>query len=280
VTEAQAQKRWEKTSIFWLSRATTVLIVGASIGLFFIPLTGWVHWTLEIALRTYLMFLGTVMSHEGTHGLLGRGKAPNFFWGQLALIPCMVPFANFRRTHMLHHTHTNDPDMDPDHYLNTNWWRIPFRALAMPHQWFFWLKKRGKVNSALLIELGWNYTWVFSVYGLLTWHLGWQRVWYSMGPALVAVCMLLWIPFAIMTHAGFSHGDEEYRSHNYYGHFMYWFSLGLSMHRVHHMKPKLAWIEMLPYVEKTPGPWWRHWHPRRDIRKEGSPAGQAPQAPG
>ena len=71
-----------------------------------------------------------------------------------------------------------------------------------------------------------------------------------MAPPLILVSLLLWYPFAVQTHEGFSTGSAISRSHNYYGHFMYWFSLGLSMHRVHRLQPKLSWLELRPYVER------------------------------
>ena len=85
-----------------------------------------------------------------------------------------------------------------------------------------------------------------------------------MVPPLVLVSLLLWYPFAVQTHEGFSTGAAEERSHNYYGRFMFWFSLGLSIHRQHHLQPKLAWIELRPYVEAAPGGVW--WWPQRDMR--------------
>ena len=66
---------------------------------------------------------------------------------------------------------------------------------------------------------------------------------------------------------GHSQGDSEYRSHNYYGIVVYWATLGLSMHRIHHMKPYLSWIEMRQYVEPDPKGFWVM-TPRRDRRFE------------
>jgi fatty acid desaturase len=93
-----------------------------------------------------------------------------------------------------------------------------------------------------------------------------SRVLLSLGPSLVLVSVLLWHPFAVQTHEGFSIGEPETRSHNYYGRFMYWFSLGLGMHRVHHFQPRLSWIELRDFVEETPTS--RRWSliPSRDVK--------------
>ena len=82
--------------------------------------------------------------------------------------------------------------------------------------------------------------------------VGPARVISGVGPALLIVSLLLWYPFAFKTHEGYSTGPAEARSHNYYGAFMYWFSLGLSMHREHHMRPSLTWIELRRLVERSP----------------------------
>jgi fatty acid desaturase len=94
--------------------------------------------------------------------------------------------------------------------------------------------------------------------------VGPARLFWGIAPPLVLVSLLLWYPFAVQTHEGFSTGDAEMRSHDYYGHFMYWFSLGLSMHRQHHLQPKLSWIELRPYVRSAPRARW--WWPQRDNR--------------
>jgi fatty acid desaturase len=221
----------------------------------------------DILLRTYLVFAGTVMAHEGVHGHLGRTRAANFWWGRIALLPSMVPFTNFRRTHQLHHTYTNIPDQDPDHFMKSrNLFELCLRAIAMPHHWFFWLRERGRLKRSDLMELVLNYVGIVVVYAIVLAFIGPARLFWGMAPTLVLVSLLLWYPFAVQTHEGFSTGSAEARSHNYYGAFMYWFSLGLSMHREHHLKPKLSWIELRAFVQRAPrgSPWWR-W-PRRDIR--------------
>jgi fatty acid desaturase len=224
-------------------------------------------YVIDVLLRTYLIFIGTVMAHEGVHGHLGRTKAANFWWGRIALLPSMVPFTNFRKTHQLHHAFTNIPDKDPDHFMKSrNVIEIMLRAVAMPHQWFFWLLKRGRVTREDLKELTLNYLGILGAHGGVLYFVGPSRLFWGMAPALVLVSVLLWYPFAVQTHEGFSTGPADVRSHSYYGRWMYWFSLGLAIHRQHHLQPKLAWIELKDYVVDDPaGP--RKWLlPRRDIR--------------
>jgi beta-carotene hydroxylase len=257
-----------RRQIYYLSRAVICFVVLCSIGTLFIPTTNVFLMIVDTLLRTYLIFVGSVMAHEGVHGHLGRTRAANHWWGRLALLPSMVPFTNFRRTHQLHHAYTNVPGKDPDHFMKSrNFLELCMRAIAMPHQWFFWLRKRGRLERSDLIELLLNYVGIAAVYAVVLWFTGPSRLFWGMAPALILVSVLLWYPFAVQTHEGFSIGSAEARSHNYYGRFMYWFSLGLSMHRQHHLQPKLSWIELRPFVENTPEgvPKWR---PQRDIRLE------------
>ena len=257
----------QRRQIYYLNRTLICVICVLATGTLFIPVTNKLQLTFDVLLRTYLIFLGTVMAHESVHGHLGRTRRANFWWGRIALLPSMVPFTNFRRTHQLHHAFTNLPDQDPDHFMKSrNLLELSLRAIAMPHHWFFWLRKRGRLKQADLRELALNYAGIFGLYALVLMLVGPTRLFWGMAPPLVLVSLLLWYPFAVQTHEGFSTGAAEERSHNYYGFFMYWFSLGLSMHRQHHLQPKLSWIELKPYVEPAPrghGLW-----PQRDIQRD------------
>ena len=255
-----------RPQIYYLSRGVICFVILVSIGTLFIPTSNVFQMIADVMLRTYLVFAGTVMAHEGVHGHLGRSRAANYWWGRLALLPSMVPFTNFRRTHQLHHAYTNLPDKDPDHFMKSrNFAQLVLRALAMPHQWFFWLRRHGRLKQSDVVELLLNYIGIAVVYAVVLWFVGPSRLFWGMTPTLILVSVLLWYPFAVQTHEGFSTGSADERSHNYYGRFMYWFSLGLSMHRRHHLQPKLSWIELRPFVEPTP-PGVPKWRPQRDIR--------------
>ena len=257
----------DRNRIYWLSRSVILAVVLGSLGSLFWTPASPLEWFADLLLRTYLMFLGTVMAHEGIHGHLGHTKRANFGWGRLALLPTMVPFTNFRKTHHLHHAHTNIPDRDPDHFLRCRAWEFPLRALAMPHHWFFWLWRRGMIKRQDLTELLINYLFIFSVFGAVALVVAPERLIWGMLPGLVGVSFLLWYPFAYKTHEGFSTGALESRSHNYYGRLAYWFSLGLGLHRAHHMMPNLSWIELRRFVETCPGPLGSRLWPKRDIRE-------------
>jgi fatty acid desaturase len=217
-----------RKQIYYLNRALICLICLLAVGSLLIPVTNNLHFGLDVLGRTYLIFLGTVLAHESVHGHLGRTRRANFWWGRIALLPSTVPFTNFRRTHQLHHAFTNLPDKDPDHFMKSrNFFELSLRAIAMPHHWFFWLRRRGRLKRADLRELFLNYVAIFALFSVVLTFVGPARLFWGMAPPLVLVSLLLWYPFAVQTHEGFSTGAAEMRSHNYYGRFKYWFSLGL-----------------------------------------------------
>ena len=258
-------ERWPLERVHLLNRAVTCAVVAGSLGsLLYTPHGAWA-WTLDVLFRTYLVFAGTVMAHEGIHGLLGRTRPANRWWARIALLPSMVPYTNFRRTHLLHHRFTNLEDKDPDYYVKPRRdWELPLRAIGMPHHWFFWLLKRGGIDRSHVVNLLLNYAGIALVYAVFLAVVGPARLFWGMFPTLILVSLLLWYPFAYKTHEGFSTGSARTRSHDYYGHFMFWFSLGLSLHRVHHMRPHLAWIELRQFVRKDPVRSFRLF-PRRNI---------------
>ena len=255
-----------RPKIYHLSRTIICGVGLLSIGSLLIPITNPLLIVVDVLCRTYLIFLGTVMAHEAVHGHLGSSKAANFWWGRIAPIPSMVPFTNFRKTHQLHHAHTNIPELDPDHFMKSrNFVELFLRALAMPHHWFLWLRKRGRMKRGDVLELILNYLGIILVFLVVLMFAGPSRLLWGMVPPLMLVSLLLWYPFAVQTHEGFSTGSAIERSHNYYGRFMYWFSLGLSMHRVHHLQPRLSWIELRAFVQPAP-PGSSRWRPQRDIQ--------------
>src|SRR5688572_14512104 len=178
------QMFWTRPRIFLLSRSIICAVVIISIGTLFLRPGNLLQYIIDILLRTYLMFVGTVMAHEGVHGHLGSTRAANASWGRFALLPTMVPYTNFRKTHHLHHAYTNIPDQDPDHFMKSrNIIEIVLRALAMPHHWFFWLSKRGRIRKKDLGELILNYLVIIAVYGVILVSVGASRLFWGMVPA-------------------------------------------------------------------------------------------------
>ncbi len=90
-------------------------------------LTGLVPLWLAFPLATLNVILCYLPSHEAQHSNYARSGEPlrwlNEFIGYVSTIPMVLPFKVARLTHMEHHSHTNDPDLDPDYQVKAdNWW--------------------------------------------------------------------------------------------------------------------------------------------------------------
>jgi fatty acid desaturase len=112
-----------------------------------------------------------------------------------------------------------------------------------------WLLKRKRFTSRDQIQYGLNYVAIAAIYGSIAMFVGIDRVLLGLIPAAILHSLFLWYFFAIKTHEGYRRAMAVERSHNYYGKLLYWLTFGLSMHRTHHMKPQLGWLQMANEVE-------------------------------
>ncbi len=255
-----------------VNRMTTAVAVTGSLGSYFWQPGGVIFYVLDIVVRAYLHFVAGSMAHEAAHGHLGNSKTANRWWGRLAMFPTAVPFVTFRKTHLRHHAATNVAGDDPDAFMNVRRpWQIPLRAWALPNYWLVWLVRNGRWNRTDTVEYVVSRLGHVAVYAAIAAHVGIGRVALGLFPALVLHSFLLWYGFAVKTHEGYSTGAAETRSHNYRGRFLYWFSFGLSMHRLHHLRPGLAWLQM---AGRVPSATWRQsLSLARDMHAEGRSAG-------
>lgn len=263
---------WTRRQVYFLNRSLVLIVLVGALGTLFLQPHTWWQWSLDLLFRSYLIFVGSTLAHESSHFHLGATSRANLWWGRLAVVPSTVPALNFRMTHLAHHAYTNIPEKDPDYFLKPNHaWEIPFRCLGLPHWWLLWLFRNGKIGKKQWVELVTTYLVYGLVYGAIISVVGVSRVAWGVLPALFANSILLWYFFAVKTHDGYSTGHPDSRSHNYYGRWIYWFSVGLSMHRVHHLQPKLGWIEILPFVEeikadeKVPGTFFQRFGLKRNM---------------
>jgi beta-carotene hydroxylase len=232
-----------------VNRITISSVVAMALASYFWQPARLIEYIADVVLRAYLHFVAGSMAHESTHGHLGNTRSSNFWWGRLALLPSATPFVTFRKTHLQHHAATNVPERDPDEFMNTRrCWEIPIRALLLPSHWVLWLWKHGRLTGRDVVEYVLTCAVQAATFGALAYVTGLSRVVTGFLASATIHSVVLWYFFAVKTHEGYSTGAAVTRSHNYYGRLLYRATFGLSMHRLHHMQPGLAWTQMANQV--------------------------------
>ena len=75
-------------------------------------------------IATFNVMLSYLPSHEAQHDIIAKPGTKlrwlNEIVGHLSTIPLVLPYRVAKLTHMEHHKHANDPDLDPDHSTHAN----------------------------------------------------------------------------------------------------------------------------------------------------------------
>ncbi|MDE0979924.1 MAG: fatty acid desaturase [Flavobacteriales bacterium] len=133
----------------------TILFAWAWISwkVFFNGLSPWV----ALVFNTILAYMSFTPQHEAVHGSVSKKHtALNGIVGRLAGVPLLSPFHAFKRLHLTHHKHTNDPDNDPDFWSGKGpWYILPLRWLTQ--DFYYWyisitsVKEASKTRKAEVI---------------------------------------------------------------------------------------------------------------------------------
>ncbi len=211
--------------------------------------------------------LSYLPSHDAQHSIIAK-PGQKFRWlnelvGWIGSIPLTTPYPVFKATHMEHHKHANDPNLDPDYYVTANgpWhavWRIIIsrqpRSNGTDARYLASLERNGRQDLVILSAM-----FKLTFYGFLI-LMAWN------GLALEAA-LLWWLPVQIagiyisffLSWAPHHPGQEIgcYRDTRAWkfqlGNIA---SMGMQYHIVHHLHPRIplyrtpqAYREMRPILE-------------------------------
>lgn len=222
---------------------------------------------LAFPIATISIALSYLPSHEAQHNIIaGRGKPLrwlNELVGHMSTLPLVLPYRVLRATHMEHHAHTNDSELDPDYGVHApsdkdfliKTIRDRLTGSERDDSYGRTLDRIGQ--SALMLDaLIYNV-----VYLIILFTLAWS------GYALEAA-LLWWLPKHIaMTYISYylswapHHPAEEqgrYRDTRAFksklGNAL---SMGMQYHIIHHLYPRIplaktpaAYREMKPILER------------------------------
>jgi beta-carotene hydroxylase len=219
-------------------------------------------------IATVNVILCYLPSHEAQHSNFAR-PGDRLWWvneliGYVSTIPLVLPFKIARLTHLEHHRHTNDPDLDPDYGAHAaTWWQailtgIKRRQPGQPNSYALAIKRLGGnplVNRAALEgALQTLAYWVIlSVLAWAGYGLEAALIWWlprHIGISYISL-FLSWAPHHPAKEKG------RYRNTRFFtsplGNILV---LGMEHHGIHHLYPAIpltknaaAFREMQPVLE-------------------------------
>jgi beta-carotene hydroxylase len=116
-----------KNPTLWLFVIATALITWASAGY----LNGSMPAAVTVVISALGIYLGFTVLHESVHRLVHKRRFLNDILGWPTGLVLTLPQTTFRAVHLMHHSQTNDPAVDPDFFVGQGpWWQFPFRMLS------------------------------------------------------------------------------------------------------------------------------------------------------
>ncbi|MCJ8333357.1 MAG: fatty acid desaturase [Epibacterium sp.] len=269
-----ASASWQTYSngVAWPTVIIGIAVMAGMLGVYALAFAGIIPLWLGCILNILLLHPNyTVIIHEAGHGNIAHeveemrwlentiGWIASFFY-------LFLPYSVAKVVHDHHHAYTNDPDRDPDYFMETshNLLGLIMNSLRFGVMWpYFALVKRRHHPDMKKIR--------FSAYLYFVITLGFCVAMFSAGfgaelamlyiiPTFTAAFLLALI-LDYVPHAPGRQGDR-YRDTRIY-HFLgsFWYTLGHSLHLIHHMFPRVPWYhypkvyrELLPELQREGAP--------------------------
>ncbi len=197
----------------------------------------------SIAINAVAIYVCFTVMHDSMHRTAHESRFINDLLGRLAALPLAATMPLFRAVHYEHHSHTNDPERDPDLVLNRHpRWALPIWCLGVLVEYrrhYFgrrlW-RDRSDLMEAIAMELlllaimvGAAVNGTFSTLAI---------VWLS--PALIAVVILAFT-FDFLPHYPYNSRERYLDTRAYPGRILNVLLLGQNYHLVHHLWTTIPW---------------------------------------
>lgn len=213
---------------------------------------GWPRWLVFLSNFLSLYVLGTVI-HDASHGAAHRVRWMNEALGHGSALMQGFVYPVFKRVHMEHHAHVNDPDNDPDHFVSTGGplWLIAPRFFY--HEVYFFKRQLWRKGRWDLLEWSLSRSVVVITFSLAiaTGYTDYLMN-YWLPPAFV-MGLLLGLFFDYLPHRPFDRQDRWGNARVYPGWITNILLLGQNYHLIHHLWPSVPWYLYQPaYAHAKP----------------------------
>jgi fatty acid desaturase len=179
--------------------------------------------------------------HEAAHRSIARAPWVSALAGRLASIPLLGPFPAVRYFHLEHHKHTNDPDLDPDHWSGRGpSWVLPLRWTTQDLRYYALYVGRSRRPTHERIEVyATAFVLVLAIAAACAVGHGRDVLLFWVLPARAAIFLLAfafdWLPHH--PHSVTSKQDRFRATRVIEGRILHALFFGQSLHLVHHLYP-------------------------------------------
>jgi fatty acid desaturase len=224
---------------------TLALCLGALIlqaGATALALSGRVPPALAVAVNALCAYAQFTVAHDAAHGAVSRLRPLNEAAGAVAALALAAPFAAFRRIHLHHHAHVNDPVEDPDYWVvGKTWPRTLLRfATTWPQYYRVYFLRLRAFDAALAISVG--TVLAFGAAGVLAFRAGrlGDLFLFWLLPAQLAVTLLAFL-FDYLPHRPHTQRGRMVDTVSVTDRWLDAPFLGQNLHLLHHLFPSIPW---------------------------------------
>ncbi|MDH3654376.1 MAG: fatty acid desaturase [Myxococcales bacterium] len=192
------------------------------------------------ATSIYLLF--TVM-HDSMHRTAHESRFINDLLGRLSALSLAATMPIFRAVHYEHHSHTNDPERDPDLIVNRRpRWALPFWcvAIVVEYRRHYFGRRMWRDRSDLIEAIAMECL-LLGVIGVAVATGTFAMlaiVW--MVPALIAI-VVLGLCFDFLPHYPYNSRERYLDTRIYPGRILNAVLLGQNYHLIHHLWTTIPW---------------------------------------
>jgi beta-carotene hydroxylase len=224
----------------WLALGTVALLALGTWG----HLAGVFGWWTTVPINALGIYLGFTVLHEAMHGIAHPNRRVNALLGRLGGIPLTISFPLFRAVHYEHHSHTNDPQRDPDLIVaHTPRLLLPLWCLAIfvEYRAKFYGRRLWRDRAQVTEALAWEAIMVLITVVAITggWFVPLLVVWFA--PAALAI-VFLGICFDFLPHYPYDTDRRYFDTRIYPGRALNVVLLGQNYHLVHHLWTTIPWF--------------------------------------
>ena len=247
-----AQVRALEVAIAWPTIALAALVFCGWAATVAAAATGVLPLWLALPINTVFAYLAYTPAHDSTHSSVARGRYEwlNYAVGLSAVFPLLHNISLHRLTHLAHHRHLNDPEMDADHWVaGQRWWSVLARCMTVvfSHYRIGWRIADTRSRALAVLENSAS----LAVPVAVAIFFGWQVALFAIVvPAVIGMTLLAFL-FDYIVHAPYEH-DGRFSATRAYILPRRWRRIGSALwmqqnyHLAHHLYP---WIPFYRYAK-------------------------------